>query len=573
MEPPAPYSNTDTAEIEAINTLRSLLDVRRVKADLRERDKFPNFDGYLELVDDQGRPCGKIEVQVKRIGSAGTSCPCPGGLVGYAAVTTLPVILVGVDPTTPRAYWAHVSQLMPDYKANQHTFTVHFTDAVDYIDTTSTCPCYHRWLRLAQEYQERVRLSPTDRIQPPSVASLTPTQVDALQRFIDSVNELLDRDFIVVKTLLFPGIWKFGVGCRLMSQDLVLYQLLRIPRGRPAPLVVELSESVTLQKRGLDIETTTVMSRESFFGDPSHHGREFVFRMLRHLVRAKALPLYGAGMAADVVFGFVRRYHRWLEINPHRDQYQLDELRLAFGPHLSRTTGSVAARLPKGSTGIRVVDLDLINQISSIPAPGHDQRETPAVFVLSSGSFPLKASFQSIALLSSLEISTIERRFRMPDLEYQPPPNNFIWSCFSRDREIESANAILECVVSEYQAFILGCKLPLESSPYLDNGIAVAFRYVSAYDRPAGHGPAIHEYHLRNPHGALPKTTVFSETMSRGFEGAQVVSTLLIDNKLHQVTQTISRSADFLFGDTPLLNLIYAFLEGDLKSKYARDVP
>ena len=68
------------------------------------------------------------------------------------------------------------------------------------------------------------------------------------------------------------------------------------------------------------------MSREAFFGDPEQHGRKFVFDMLRHLVRAKALPLHGAEMAADVVFGFIRRYHRWLEIKPDRDNYRLDEL-------------------------------------------------------------------------------------------------------------------------------------------------------------------------------------------------------------------------------------------------------
>src|ERR1035437_7071769 len=164
MQPPAPYSNTDTAEIEAINTLRSLLDPRRVKADLRERSNCPDSDGYLDLVDDQERPCGKIEVQIKRIGSAGTSCPCPGRLVGYTTVTALPVILVGVDPTRSRAYWAHVSQQMPGYKADQHTFTVHFTDADDYIDTTPACPCYHRWLELAREYQGRVQLPAADRI-------------------------------------------------------------------------------------------------------------------------------------------------------------------------------------------------------------------------------------------------------------------------------------------------------------------------------------------------------------------------------------------------------------------------
>jgi hypothetical protein len=98
MQPPAPYSNTDTAESESVTTMRVLLDPSREKADLKERDKFPNTDGYLELVDEQGLPCGKVEIQIKKIDPGGVSGSCPVRLVGYAKVTTLPVILVGVDP-------------------------------------------------------------------------------------------------------------------------------------------------------------------------------------------------------------------------------------------------------------------------------------------------------------------------------------------------------------------------------------------------------------------------------------------------------------------------------------------
>lgn len=309
MEPPTPYSNSDTAEIEAINTLRSLLDPRRVKADLRERDKFPNSDGYLELVDDQGRPCGKIEVQIKKIRSASLSLVCPGSLVGYTIVTTLPVVLIGVDPTRHRAYWAHVSRFMPGYKADQHTFTLHFTDS-DFIDTTGACPCYHQWLELAREYQTRIQLPAADRIPPLSVARLTTIQFEALQQFIDTLNTLLDHDFATVKALLFPGVWKFAVGCRLIDPGQVLYQLLRVPSGRPAPLIVELPESVRPLELGDSVQTTIVMSRDPFFRDPKHHGRQFVFEMLRRLVKAKALPLYGKEMAADVLLGFISRYHR-----------------------------------------------------------------------------------------------------------------------------------------------------------------------------------------------------------------------------------------------------------------------
>src|SRR5436309_520580 len=87
---PAPYSGTDAAETEAVTTFRSLLDSRRVRSDVRERDKLPNTDGYIELVDEGGHPRGKIEVQIKKLPAGAISYKCPTSLVAYSTITTLP---------------------------------------------------------------------------------------------------------------------------------------------------------------------------------------------------------------------------------------------------------------------------------------------------------------------------------------------------------------------------------------------------------------------------------------------------------------------------------------------------
>ena len=260
-----------------MTTLRSLLDTRRVRADLRERDKFPNTDGYIALVDNGGRPQGKIEVQIKTLGAGSVSCRCPSSLVAYSKEgTTLPMILVGVDPSMSRAYWKQVSEVMPGYQNTQQTFTAHFTEALDAIDRTESCPCYHRWLELVKEYQERIdryRLLAPDSSQRGTAASLTKSHWDALQRYVDTLNRLLDDDFIVVKKLLFPGVWKFGVGCRLIGQEHVLYQLSSIRRGEPAPLIFELPDSVTPSTLGRSVQTSVAQARETFFSAPEKCAR------------------------------------------------------------------------------------------------------------------------------------------------------------------------------------------------------------------------------------------------------------------------------------------------------------
>jgi hypothetical protein len=62
-----PYSSTDKQETLAIDTFRYLVDHEKVKLDLKERDKYPNIDGNVEIVDENRRPIAKLEVQIKKL--------------------------------------------------------------------------------------------------------------------------------------------------------------------------------------------------------------------------------------------------------------------------------------------------------------------------------------------------------------------------------------------------------------------------------------------------------------------------------------------------------------------------
>jgi hypothetical protein len=564
---PAPYSNTDAVEVDTVTTLRSLLDTRRVRWDFRERDKNPNSDGYIDLVDSANYQQGKFEIQIKTLGAGATSCRCPTSLVAYRIESTaLPVILVGVDPSMSRAYWTQVSEVMPGYHAAQQTFTVHFTGALDAIDRTASCPCYHRWLEMVREYQERknqYKLLPPESSQQGTSPSLARPHWDALQRYVDTLNRLLDDDFIVVKRLLFPGVWKFGVGCRLIDQEHVLYQLSRILRGEPAPLIFELPKGVTPTSFGRNVHTSIVQPRQTFLSAPEQCAREYVLDFVRDLWRAKAFPVHGVEMAGDVVLGFVQRYHRWLDLPPDRDEYRMEDLRRAFGPVLSKTTSAVAARSPAPASGVQVVDLDVMfNQLTASSAASPEDPGTPRTYAISSNSVPIRLSFASLALLSSSRVQTVTRCFRTRDLEYQPPPNNFIWSCYSRAREIDNVTAVLTRVVREYEVFIRGNKFHLENSPYLDPTVSIVFEYVSSHDDPQC--PGLHEWHLRDPHRALEKTSVLVADASRPLDWPHVV----INNLPFEVIRKVSRSADFLFANCPLSNLVYRFLADDLKRQY-----
>jgi hypothetical protein len=101
---PAPYSNTDTDETEAINVLVSLLDTHLIKHNIQSRDKFPNYDGTLEIVNEKQIPIGKIDIQVRKIPKSQNKYSCSSKLVGYSVKSTLPFILICVDIDNQKAF-------------------------------------------------------------------------------------------------------------------------------------------------------------------------------------------------------------------------------------------------------------------------------------------------------------------------------------------------------------------------------------------------------------------------------------------------------------------------------------
>jgi len=173
-----------------------------------------------------------------------------------------------------------------------------------------------------------------------------------------------------------------------------------------------------------------------------------------------------------------------------------------------------------------------------------------------------KADLSPTAEKGRRDCVTVTRRLRSPDLEYQPPPNNFIWSCYSRQREIDNVTAVLTRVVCEYETFIRGNAFRLEKSPYLDPSVSIVFEYVSSHDSP--HGPGLREWHLRDPHRALERTSILDAGASKQLHWPRVE----INNMSFEVAQEVSRSVDFLFANCPLSHLIYRFLANDLNRQY-----
>ena len=156
MTGPAPYSNTDAEETLAIDTFKILVDHKQAKLDIRGRDKYPNIDGYIDIVDEESRPIGKLEAQVKKLPDDYESVPklqIPFSLFRYAAVTNNPVLLIGVDTRQKKAYWIHVS-IYRNLRQAHKTITVNFpgSHVIDGKDTEYLAD----WIQIVRRNQNKL---------------------------------------------------------------------------------------------------------------------------------------------------------------------------------------------------------------------------------------------------------------------------------------------------------------------------------------------------------------------------------------------------------------------------------
>ncbi len=567
MVEPKPYPPTDSAEQETVATLQSLIDSRFVKTDIRTRDKYPNIDGTFELVDEQQVPLGKIEIQVRKIGNEEKKISCPASLVGYSKVSTLPVILIGVDTSTKRAFWKQITPMMPEVKENQNSFTLHFSKSSDAIDDKGTY--IQRWIGIIHDYQERISMFPILSAEVANKLTLEviePQDREMFQRFIDTINNMLDNDFIAIKELLFLDVWKLGVGLISSDQRRLRYQIYKIPYADPAPLVCRLEPRSFFSAQRDPNTILESWSSRARFTDPEEAGREFVFERVKNVVKHRALPIHGQMLAADVLIAFVDRYYRCLGIDPWLDQYSFEVLDYAINQHLFGVCAAIAMKMTQDK-GVRLLlDLDEAsrylerNDVTPV-APS----DTYVNLYIRSKPISLRSVFESLRYLSASKITTIHRPFAAKRTAPLSPGANWIWSGYSRDEEVRSVTHILRSSVDEYSTFVRGNRLRFPNSPYLDSDTSIVFEY-EPVGSTTSDGPGLNEHWIDNPKRTLPQLLVFVKSEEDRRIDTSGFPVVTINGDQYNSSSSSLGHAGFLFQPTPVLNLIYRMLTYDLST-------
>ncbi|UTB32416.1 MAG: hypothetical protein NKF70_13145 [Methanobacterium sp. ERen5] len=196
----ASYPQTDEAETDAVNKFEILVSDRRVKVHVNKRDKIPNHDGYIELVDDDLKPIGKLDVQLKKLpddfNPHEPKIKIPLALYGYSkTVTANPTLFIGVDIKRNIAYWIYIHDNLRNYKNrplnelefNTTTISLNLNNDDNGLIDGDNKEYIIRWKAMALDHLNRVN---------------TFNEIKELSKYGDPSLGLIDDDFIFIHTFL-----------------------------------------------------------------------------------------------------------------------------------------------------------------------------------------------------------------------------------------------------------------------------------------------------------------------------------------------------------------------------------
>jgi hypothetical protein len=515
------------------------------------------------------------------------------GLVAYSEqVTLLPVLLICADPDTKRVFWKHISREMPEFKSDQATFTVKFDPAVDAIDTTNTY--VRRWTELVAGYQQRRSAYPHLKQQLAEglgLQSLAAPDVRYFQEFIDSVNDLFDRDFKALKNLYFPGAWKLGVGVYSATPQEISYQVYRIPFGKNAPLVASFAgrhfteiwdfekpgratlPSSSLLQPGCDAVQTELRARAGV-RPPGDAAKEFVFGFVEAALKNRQFKIAGHSLTIECLFQFLDNHGHTTGL-ALGDEYSLAALNYGIKVYLP-VWYSLALH-----TWIELHG-DLVRQTGVFPSfeeiagiwpfelrPSDDQvhqfiqnnRES-LVTPLIPQFFSFGAVITSIDWLLEQNITSIKRLYK-PRTKTGP----WIWSGFTADAIRYNVRCVIDNAFSEYKTFLERNGLSLPQSHYLDE--QVSFIFAGDFEGWTGDNtPVLNSIAVRNPDRVLPKLSIIEATSGKGWEFKDKKA--VINGTEFDIVSVGGTVASDLFGRSPMLTTVYAMLRHDLSSIWPR---
>lgn len=598
MEPePNSHPDSNFTDVKSVSLVQYILaEHGRVISNISSVDKWPNIDGRVEIQDERNNLIGPLSVQVKTLSSNhNLKYDCEVNFLAYCEKTE-PCLLLGVDHQTKKVYWLYFdvySIREIDYRNNKYTKTISFKEP-QYFDE-STKEYIEEWTKIVENNKQRFQGHDDLKIKNEQLGQLLKNANKAagtsnssfatIHLFLDELNRNFDNDFPTVKSFFYPQTWKLGIAYAHYEPDKLDYTLFPIPFDKNDVLIKEvdsdLFKKLMQEGRGFSYH----LAGNPIQDRPADYAKEIVKSKVFQLVDMKLLSHSGHELLArEFVIAFVDKFREQMGL-PEKDEYSLTEVQNGFYQHLPLwIEEAYELLLRKQPTGIQMqimrdgfFDPDIISRLDT------EEREEIRKNVSKrsgKGTRSIRIATKKLDIGVFIEYfsylkqgnSLITRIYRKPNFSRFKTRSSWIWNAYS----IEDAEYNLRVVfenLQEVYSFVVNNNFPtLKSDLDFFNGANRILVHCTAKDEYQGlvTGPGYDMYYIKDKN---PDHTKRIEIINE--EQAKPLNDLLrppIDQwgvgKNFRISARSNGVPDFVYEETPLLNLVYMLLKRRLEEYY-----
>ena len=570
-----------------------------MKLDIKKRDKYPNIDGYIEIVNEARQVLGKLEAQVKKLpDNCGSSpkLPCPLSLIAYAKVTTLPVLFVGVDVKQRRAYWLPVSDDLVRDKAisdKQQRVSVSFHPGriVEEKETRYVI----EWLRIAEDYQMKLRehdkrvATITELLKSSTLTAATAASPGfrEIHEFLDELNSLLEKPFSLVKTRFYPEAWKVGLAYRDFTPNSVTYTLFPIRPEENEAQIKEIDSTRDL----LTIDGITGYFTENPIRTrPKQHAVKAIQDSVKQILEGKLLDHKGSNvLATEFLFAIADRFAEQMGLEK-KDNYTIAQIENAFYCRLPIWVHeAVEFMVRENRNGVKspidclyrkpYFDPDMLRS-SIMPEEMKVLGERVEAWLERHDAIPkIPLGYERLPLgffeeyhsfLISNGVAEIHRLYKPPDYARAARHGGHVSELYSPD-DLERNLEIFSNNLAPTYSAIVNQNFPLLKDYLTPFGGATRVVVVLDTSQNALHGGdwPITIYNLKLASENSLGVDFYEKSKWReiapNLEVGRSKQSVELDNRTYEYIGGQSRGLDFMYGDLPMFGFVYEQLEEALR--------
>lgn len=587
---PAAYTQNSPIERNAVNVLTASLDTTFIKTHFNSDDKVPNHDGYIELTTAEQVPIGKIDVQIKKLNKKNEKQPkyqCDLAFLSFCENSLLPVLLIVVNTDKGIAYWLHMkrdvlSELAKKIKKKSVSVAIPKENIItktnkNYIKSWQTIVEYYKHRQVDYDVKEKAleetkrKLETLEKHADPSVGTER-QEYKEIHQFLDHYNNLLDKEFKIVKEVFYNDYWKIGMAYSHYSKNTAEFILYPISFYRNDTQIKR------LQHRNESLQIKEAQRSIGYYSEnpirrPKSFSLELIQKDVEKLVAQKALLFLNETVAQEYISTFVARFYFLLNLDRTQRRFTISEIEAGLKYYLQRWLHEYFNRVTEPMFYFNIDRLyGFTQEEKAVSARVRHHDEHQFNITISSKEFNLRYLFDLINFLKQKNVDTVTNPF-LPG-EKITATSNWIWSPYPLQTIKQNVATFYSLFPALYDQ-LLQDYFPLlfDELKYFKNYEKQLITIGMHHEHYKNYGPNICIYDLKCEGGVVdPTPFVFAEEEIPAPLRGNSIAVLLdrkisLQGKSYRFISARQGGTDFLYHKLPFYHQLYETLKKRL-TKY-----